>query len=106
MTAGLATVGLGRWARVLTRAYSSSAIAELRACFSRDTERTAAFAADFGCDPAASLPELLGRDDIDGIIITAPNDQHAPLIEAAAAAGKHVSTEKPIAVEIADLRRI
>ena len=106
MTAGLAAVGLGRWARVLARAYSGSAVAELRACFSRDTERTAAFAADFGCDPAASLRELLGRDDIDGIVITAPNDQHAPLIEAAAIAGKHVYTEKPVAVEIADLRRI
>ena len=106
MTAGLAAVGLGRWARVLARAYSGSAVAELRACFSRDTGRTAAFAADFGCDPAASLEELFGRDDIDGIVITAPNDQHAPLIEAAAMAGKHVYTEKPVAVEIADLRRI
>lgn len=106
MTTGLAAVGLGRWARVLARAYSGSSAAELRACFSRDSERTAAFAADFGCDPASSLAELLGRDDIDGIIITAPNDQHAPLIEAAAAAGKHVYTEKPVAVEIGDLKRI
>jgi UDP-N-acetyl-2-amino-2-deoxyglucuronate dehydrogenase len=106
MTAGLAAVGLGRWARVLARAYAGSDTAELRACFSRNAERTAAFAADFGCEPAASLDELLARDDIDGIVITAPNDQHAPLIEAAAAAGKHVYTEKPAAVEIADLRRI
>jgi predicted dehydrogenase len=106
MTAGLAAVGLGRWARVLARAYSGSDVAELRACFSRDSERTVAFATDFGCDPAASLPELLARDDIDGIVITAPNDQHAPLIEAAAAAGKHVYTEKPLAVKIDDLRRV
>jgi UDP-N-acetyl-2-amino-2-deoxyglucuronate dehydrogenase len=106
MTAGLAAVGLGRWARVLARAYSGSEVAELRACFSRNPERTASFAADFNCSPAGSLAEVLARDDIDGIVITAPNDQHAPLIEAAAAAGKHVYTEKPVAVEIADLRRI
>ncbi|HEX6519282.1 MAG TPA: Gfo/Idh/MocA family oxidoreductase [Streptosporangiaceae bacterium] len=106
MAAGLAAVGLGRWARVLARAYSGSAIAELRACYSRDNERTVAFAADFGCDPVASLPELLGRDDIDGIVITAPNDQHAHLIEAAVQAGKHVYTEKPVAVEIGDLKQI
>jgi UDP-N-acetyl-2-amino-2-deoxyglucuronate dehydrogenase len=106
MTAGLAAVGLGRWARVLARAYDGSDVAELRACFSRDTERTVAFAADFGCAPATSLREVLARDDIDGVVITAPNDQHAPLIEAAAAAGKHVYTEKPAAVQIADLRRI
>jgi UDP-N-acetyl-2-amino-2-deoxyglucuronate dehydrogenase len=106
MTAGLAAIGLGRWARVMARAYSGSDVAELRACCSRHPERTASFAADFNCDPAGSLTEVLARDDIDGVIITAPNDQHAPLIEAAAAAGKHVYTEKPVAVEIADLRRI
>jgi UDP-N-acetyl-2-amino-2-deoxyglucuronate dehydrogenase len=106
MTARLAAVGLGRWARVLASAYAGSDVAQLRACFSRDTERTLAFAAQYGCDPAASLAELLARDDIDGLVITAPNDQHAPLIEAAAAAGKHVYTEKPVAVNVADLKRI
>ncbi len=106
MTAGLAAIGLGRWARVLARAYAGSDVAQLRACYSRNTERTAAFAADFGCDTAGSLAEVLDRDDIDGLVITAPNDQHAPLIEAAAAAGKHVYTEKPVAVQVADLRRI
>lgn len=106
MIAGLAAVGLGRWARVLARAYSGSDVAQLRACYSRNPERTASFAADFGCYPAGSLAEILTRDDIDGIVITAPNDQHAPLIEAAAAAGKAVYTEKPVAVGIADLRRI
>lgn len=106
MTAGLAAIGLGRWARVMARAYSGSDVAELRACYSRNPERTASFAADFSCDPAGSLAEVLARDDIDGIVITAPNDQHAPLIEAAATAGKHVYTEKPVAVQIADLRRI
>ena len=106
MTTGLAAVGLGRWARVLARAYSGSAVAELRACYSRNSERTRDFAAEFGCSAAGSLTEVLARPDIDGIVITAPNDQHAPLIEAAAAAGKHVYTEKPAAVRIADLRRI
>lgn len=76
--------------------YSGSDVAELRACFSRNpAERTASFAADFSCDPAASLAQVLARDDIDGIVITAPNDQHASLIKAVAAAGKHVYTEKP-----------
>jgi UDP-N-acetyl-2-amino-2-deoxyglucuronate dehydrogenase len=106
MTARLAAVGLGRWARVLASAYAGSEAARLQACFSRDTERTLAFAAQYGCDPASSLAELLARGDIDGLVITAPNDQHAPLIEAAAAAGKHVYTEKPVAVNVADLKRI
>lgn len=102
----LAAVGLGRWARVLARAYADSDLAELRSCFSRDPERRHRFATEFGCGEEESLASLLSRGDIDGVVITAPNDQHAPLIEAAAAAGKHVYTEKPVAVELADLRRI
>lgn len=104
--ARLAAVGLGRWAQVLARAYAGSDVAELASCYTRNPERRAAFAARFGCEQDESLEGLLARDDIDGIVVTAPNDQHAPIIEAAAAAGKHVYTEKPIAVDLADVRRI
>jgi predicted dehydrogenase len=103
---GLAAVGLGRWARVMAQAYADSSAVELRSCFTRNPERRRAFAADFGCGQDESLDALLSRDDIDGILITAPNDQHAPIIEAAAKRGKHVYTEKPVAVALADLRRI
>ena len=102
----LAAVGLGRWARVMARAYAGSEVVELRSCYTRNPERRAAFAADFGCEQDESLTALLARDDIDGLVVTAPNDQHAPIIEAAAAAGKHVYTEKPVAVSLADVRRI
>jgi UDP-N-acetyl-2-amino-2-deoxyglucuronate dehydrogenase len=103
---GLGAVGLGRWARVLARAYAGSDVAELRSCYTRNPERRRSFAADFGCQEDESLDALLARDDIDALVITAPNDQHAPVIEAAAAAGKHVYTEKPVAVSLTDLRRI
>lgn len=102
----LAAVGLGRWARVLALAYSGSDVVELRTCYTRDPERRRAFAADFGCGEDESLAALLARDDVDGIIITVPNDQHASIIETAAAAGKHVYTEKPVAIDLADLARI
>ncbi|MGE5132441.1 MAG: Gfo/Idh/MocA family protein [Gemmatimonadota bacterium] len=104
--ARLAAVGLGRWARVMARAYAGSDAAELVTCYTRSPERRAAFAADFGCDQDESLEGLLARGDVDGVVVTAPNDQHAPIIEAAAAAGKHVYTEKPVAVSLRDVRRI
>ena len=103
---GLAAVGLGRWARVMAQAYADTPLVDLRTCFTRNPERRQAFAADFGCGQDESLDAVLARDDVDGIVITAPNDQHAPIIEAAAAHGKHVYTEKPVAVALADLRRI
>jgi len=103
---GLAAVGLGRWAHVLGRAYAGDDSIELRTCFSRSAERRASFVAEFGCDQDETLDSLLDRDDVEGIVVTAPNDQHADLIEAAASAGKHVYTEKPVAVEVGDLARI
>jgi predicted dehydrogenase len=49
-------------------------------------------------DPAA----LLARTDIDAVIISAPSHLHASLACAAAAAGKHVYIEKPLAHRQAD----
>jgi predicted dehydrogenase len=48
--------------------------------------------------------ELLQRDDIDLVDITSPNNQHAEMIIKAAAAGKHVFCEKPLATSLADAR--
>jgi predicted dehydrogenase len=43
--------------------------------------------------------ELIARDDIDVVDITAPNALHRELVEAAAAAGKHISCEKPVGID-------
>jgi len=40
---------------------------------------------------------LLDNPDIDAVVICSPTDLHATMIEAAAAAGKHIFCEKPIA---------
>lgn len=102
----LAAIGLGRWARIMASAYYQSDAIELVSCFSRNPERRASFAADYGCAEDDSLEALLGRDDIEGVVVTVPNDQHAPVIEAATRAGKHVYVEKPVAVQIAHIKRI
>lgn len=104
--ARLAAVGLGRWARIMASAYVDSEALELVTCFSRNEERRNAFAVDYHCEADASLEAVLARDDVDGVVITVPNDQHAPVIEAAARAGKHVYVEKPVAVEVDHIRRI
>lgn len=103
---GLAAVGLGRWGRVLAAAYRDSPVLELRSCFSRNGDRRARFAADFGCDADESLESLLARSDVEGVVVTVPNDQHAAVIEAAAEAQKPVFVEKPISVDPQDVRRI
>ena len=57
-------------------------------------------------DGASDWRELMSRDDIDVIDITAPNALHQELVEAAAAAGKHISCEKPVGISPASTAAI
>lgn len=49
-----------------------------------------------------SIEALAGDPAIDAVFITTPNDQHRRQTEVAAAAGKHVLVEKPMALSEAD----
>ncbi len=48
----------------------------------------------------AAPAELFADDDIDLVVIAAPSDQHAPLLMAALAAGKHVVSDKPFTATV------
>jgi len=54
----------------------------------------------------ASLDELLTDDEIDAVEILSPTYLHAEHVIAAAAAGKHVSCQKPIANTVGEARRM
>src|SRR5882724_12632897 len=90
-------VGLGRWAKVLTRAARTSQSIEIVQGFSRSEDSRAAFQQEFGVKSAPDLAVLLHNPEIKGVILTVPNEQHLPLAREVAKAGKHVYTEKPIA---------
>jgi predicted dehydrogenase len=64
-------------------------------------------AREIGCEVWTSdYRELLGRDDIDLIDCCAPNHQHEELVLAAAAAGKHIYCEKPLALSVIEGQRM
>ena len=52
------------------------------------------------------LTDLLKRPDIDVVIVATPSGMHADHVVAAAQAGKHVITEKPMATTVADADRM
>jgi len=62
--------------------------------------RAPALAEEFGVESEPSVPMLLARDDIDAVIIGSPHTAHLPQTVMAAAAGKHVYVEKPMAVTV------
>lgn len=90
-------IGLGRWAKVLTRAALKSKKFEIVSGFSRSAEKREAYQQEFGIACAPSMEALLAIPDIKGVILTVPNEQHLPVAEQVAKAGKHIYTEKPIA---------
>ena len=103
----LASVGLGRWARVLANGAQRGDVVELHSCFSRDEERRAKFAEEYGIGKtAASYEELLADPEVEGVIVTTPNDTHLDVIRQALEAGKAVYTDKPIAHTLEDANRI
>ncbi len=99
----LAPVGLGRWARVLARAAQRGDVIDLYTCYSRSEDKRAAFMEEYGVPrSAASYDALLSDPDVEGVIITTPNDTHRELIVEALDAGKAVYTDKPVAQTLED----
>jgi UDP-N-acetyl-2-amino-2-deoxyglucuronate dehydrogenase len=99
----LAPVGLGRWARVLARAAQRGDVIELVSCFSRSEDKREAFQREFNVGrSAAAYQELLADDEVEGVVVTTPNDTHADVIVQALEAGKAVYTDKPIAHTLED----
>lgn len=64
--------------------------------------RAAQLAADYGAAHCASPEELIARTDVDAVIIATPQYVHAEQALAAAAQGKHLFIEKPMATSVAD----
>jgi predicted dehydrogenase len=59
-----------------------------------------------GAHEHADFRELLGRKDIDAVVIGTPDHWHVPMIMAAVEAGKDVYVEKPVSHTIAEGERL
>jgi predicted dehydrogenase len=102
----VACIGMGWWSDVLADAIERSGKLEIVSCYTRSEQKRKTFAAKYRCRPAASYEALLADREIEAIINTTPNDVHLSTTCAAAAAGKHVFLDKPIANSISDGRAI
>jgi predicted dehydrogenase len=102
----VACIGMGWWSDVLADAIQRSGKLTILSCYTRSEEKRKSFAAKYRCRPAASYEAMLADGEIEAIINTTPNDVHLATTCVAAAAGKHVFLDKPIANTISDGRAI
>jgi len=96
----LSTADIGM--RKVTPAIQRGGNCEVVAIASRDLERARAAARRLGVPSAYGTYEaLLAADDVDAVYVPLPNDLHAEWTMKAAAAGKHILCEKPLAMTAA-----
>ncbi|WP_250454016.1 Gfo/Idh/MocA family oxidoreductase [Caballeronia sp. ATUFL_M2_KS44] len=98
----LGIVGLGRaFSLMLPTFLADTRVQLVAACDPRATAR-AQFEADFDAPSFDDIDALARRPDIDAIYIASPHQFHAVHTRVAAAHGKHVLVEKPMALSLAE----
>ena len=103
-------VALGRWGRRLVDAVQGEGVApsahvRFTAGYARTPANAAEYAAARGLRLASSYEALLADPDIDAVVLATPHTRHPDEIALAAAAGKAVFCEKPLALHRADAAR-
>ena len=101
---GVAVVGLGRWSYTIAAAIQSSPLMRLVTCYTRTPAKREAFSQKFGCGREESYESVLRNPGVEAVVLVTPNNAHAEQTIQAAAHGKHVRVDKPIATTIADAR--
>ena len=80
--------------------------AQVLACWDHDRERGQAVGAQYGVEFQPDLERVLSRRAVDLVMIGSETKYHPDLVEAAAAAGKDIVLQKPMALSLADCDRI
>jgi predicted dehydrogenase len=107
---GYAVVGLGSIAEVaVLPAFRKSKKCKVAALVSHDLARARQLGKKFGvqgCYAYADYDQCLRQPGVDAVFVASVNSAHAEQTIRAAAAGKHVLCEKPMANSVEDCRRM
>ena len=102
MKLGIGMVGSGFMG--LTYAYGiSELVPDARLVAIHGGRRAGEYAQRFGMAVEPTLDALLARDDVEIVFLGSPTQLHCDQLIAAARAGKHVFTEKPIAATLPEV---
>jgi predicted dehydrogenase len=102
----MAFIGVGRFSNNLAEGATRSSRIEIAACLSRTEGKMAAFTEKYGGVAKKTYEEVMGDDSIDAVVLSLPNSLHAPQTIEAARNGKHIYVEKPMALSVADCKKM
>lgn len=102
MNIRMGLIGAGRMGKVFAHTLASNvAEVDLVAVADHNPKTSEEVAARFGVEcHYTDHQQLLGRDDIDAVVIATPTATHVQVIKDAALAGKHIFSEKPLAMSL------
>ena len=105
---GVAIHGAGWVAAEYLKAFGRNPEVQVRVVSSRREESARARLAEAGltADVETDYERVLRREDVQIVAICTPSDRHPAETIAAAAAGKHIVIEKPVAMDVESLRRM
>lgn len=103
----LGIIGAGRMGKVFAHHLSLDArLAVVETIADKNADKAAGVANLYGIPSSCDdYRDIIGRADIDAVIVAAPTSVHVEIIVAAARAGKHIFCEKPLALSVAECRR-
>jgi predicted dehydrogenase len=94
-----AIIGLGRWGQNLVNSVQGkSDVIRFVAGATRTLSKAEEYARRQGIQLHGSYEKVLADPKVDAVVLATPHTQHAEQVVAAARAGKHVFTEKPLAL--------
>ncbi|HZF79569.1 MAG TPA: Gfo/Idh/MocA family oxidoreductase, partial [Rubrivivax sp.] len=99
---GIGVVGLGRAFTLMLPAFQGDRRIELAAGFDPRPAACTQFERDFSAPAYASVEQLARDPGVEVVYIASPHQFHAEHACVAAAAGKHVLVEKPMALSLAE----
>ena len=109
---GIAVVGIGHLSlEQILPAFGTASNVRLAALVSGNRDKARVVAAQHGVPDKSvydykSFDTIKDNSDVDIVYIVLPNSMHAEFTERAAAAGKHVLCEKPMATSVAEAERM
>jgi predicted dehydrogenase len=93
-----AIIGLGWWGKRLVEAVDGSKLIRFSRGVTLEPELARDFANEHGLTIGTSYEDALADPAIAAVVLATPHTRHRAMVEAAAAAGKHVCCEKPFAM--------
>ena len=102
----LGVIGLGRAFTLMLPTFQQDARVRLVAATDPNQAACRRFVQDFGGKAHAGVAELCADPDVQAVYVATPHQLHAEHVCLAAAHGKHVLVEKPMAITLAECQRM